>query len=147
MPKAKSFFSENQLSNISNAISEAEKYTTGEIRVHLNNQCKEAVLTEAWNRFAKLEMHKTDRRNGILIFISIEDRKMAIVADEGINQKQEQGAWQKMLDQLLLDFSSNNAEAGLIKCIKNMGKELQSFFPKEKDSNNPNELTNEVSIE
>jgi uncharacterized membrane protein len=148
MPKVKDFFTEKQLKDISEIISKAEASSTGEIRVHLHNSCKEdVVIKEAWKRFAKLEMHKTQDRNGVLIFISVQDRQMAIVADEGINRCEEEGTWERFLAQLVEDFSKGEIEEGLKKCILTIGEELAKFFPKTPDSNNTNELTNDVSFE
>jgi uncharacterized membrane protein len=147
MPKARDFFTEKQLKDISEIISKAEASTTGEIRVHLHNTCKDDVIKEAWKCFAKLEMQKTQDRNGVLIFISVQDRQMAIVADEGINRCEEEGTWERFLTQLIEDFSQGKVDEGLKKCILTIGEELTKFFPKTPDTNNTNELTNEVSFE
>ncbi len=147
MPKAKDFFTEKQLNDISEIISKAEATTTGEIRVHLHNSCKEDVIKEAWKCFARLEMQKTQDRNGVLIFISVQDRQMAIVADEGINRCEEEGTWDRFLAQLIENFSQGKIEEGLKKCILSIGEELTKFFPKIPDINNTNELTNDVSFE
>lgn len=147
MARTKAFFTENELKEISQAISLAEATTTGEIRVHLHRKCKEDVIREAWNCFAKLEMHQTQQRNGVLIFISVEDRQIAIVADEGINRCEKEGTWQNFVNQLIDDFSDGNAAEGLKKCIFSIGIELARFFPKTPDTFNENELTNEVSFD
>ena len=67
MPTAKLFFSEEEKSRIMHAIAQAEKATSGEIRVHLEEKCGDDVIKRATQIFAKLNMHKTELKNGVLI--------------------------------------------------------------------------------
>ncbi|MFO7829685.1 MAG: TPM domain-containing protein, partial [Bacteroidales bacterium] len=83
--KASEFFSTEQKKQITDAIKEAELNTSGEIRVHIEMDCKEDVLDRAAFMFEKLAMHKTELRNGVLFYLSIKDRKFAILGDAGIN--------------------------------------------------------------
>ena len=81
------FFQPEEEDRIIDAIQEAELNTSGEIRVHLEDNLKGDVLQAAQKTFLKLEMHKTEARNGVLIFIAPEQRKFAILGDKGINEK------------------------------------------------------------
>ena len=58
------------------AIGEAEKMTSGEIRVHVTPKCGDDVMKDAIKTFNRLEMYKTRHRNGVLIFIAFESRKL-----------------------------------------------------------------------
>ena len=69
MANAKTFFTAAQQKQIENAILQAELDTSGEIRVHIENECKGDVLDCAASLFAKLKMHKTQLRNGVLFYI------------------------------------------------------------------------------
>ena len=76
----------DQQTQIVNAIKEAELNTSGEIRVHVEEHCKVNVMDRAAYVFALLKMHKTQLRNGVLFYLSIKDRKFAILGDGGINK-------------------------------------------------------------
>ena len=67
------------------AIGEAEKMTSGEIRVHITPKCGNDVMKDAAKTFDRLKMYKTRHRNGVLIYVAFESRKFAILGDAGIN--------------------------------------------------------------
>ena len=77
MSVQKYFTEENKL-QITNAIRVAETNTSGEIRVHIEKFCKGDVLDQAAYVFGKLEIHKTELRNGVLFYLAVEDHKFAI---------------------------------------------------------------------
>ena len=78
---SKDLFTPEQKQQIVAAIKEAEKNTSGEIRVHIDKKCKEDVLDRAAFLFDTLSMQKTAERNGVLIYIATEDRQLAILGD------------------------------------------------------------------
>ena len=53
------YFTEEQKDMMVAAIKEAEKNTSGEIRIHIENQCPKEVLDRAADVFANLKMQKT----------------------------------------------------------------------------------------
>ena len=69
----KKFFSEQQKEAIINAIKQAEKETSGEIRLHLETTCKGEALERAVRVFQKLKMHETQLRNGTLIYLAVKE--------------------------------------------------------------------------
>ena len=83
------------------AIGEAEKMTSGEIRVHVTPKCGDDVMKDAIKTFNRLEMYKTRHRNGVLIFIAFESRKFAILGDAGINAVVPEDYWNNEKDTLL----------------------------------------------
>ena len=58
---------------IENAIKQAEKNTSGEIRVHIETRCKKNVLDRAADVFAMLKIHKTELRNGVLFYLAMDE--------------------------------------------------------------------------
>ena len=70
-------FTSEEKQVIANAIKIAEFNTSGEIRVHIEPKCKEDVLDHAAFIFEKLEMQKTESRNGILFYLSLDVRSHA----------------------------------------------------------------------
>jgi len=127
------------------AITEAEKMTSGEIRVHVTPKCGNDVMRDAIKTFNRLEMYKTRHRNGVLIFVAFESRMFAILGDAGINAVVPENYWNDEKDVLLEYLKQNDPATGLCKVINSVGEKLKSFFPIEEDDEN--ELSNEISFE
>ncbi|NVO10481.1 MAG: TPM domain-containing protein [Bacteroidales bacterium] len=137
-------FTKEQQARIVDAIKQAEHNTSGEIRVHIENRCKIDVLDRAANIFSKLKMHKTKLRNGVLFYLSIDDRKFAILGDAGINSKVPEDFWDSVKETVLEQFKTGNQTDGLIKGIIMAGEKLKIHFPYQKDD--VNELSDEISF-
>ncbi len=138
------FFNEKQKKQIVEAIKEAEKETSGEIRLHIESKCKGDPLERAMKVFAKLKMHKTALRNGVIIYLAIDDRKFAIYGDKGINEKVPENFWQDVKDVMAEYFKKNQHTEGLVKGIAMIGEKLKAYFPYQKDD--VNELSDDISI-
>ena len=67
------------------AIQDAEKETSGEIRVHVERFAGRDVLERAMDLFDKLKVYRTLKRNGVLIYLAVEERRFAILGDAGID--------------------------------------------------------------
>lgn len=142
--RANQFFTKEQQAQIVDAIKVAEKNTSGEIRVHVENTCKSDVLDEAAFMFEKLKMHKTEQRNGVLFFLSIEDRQFAILGDAGINAKVPTNFWDSVKDTVLTNFKNQAFAEGLSQGILMAGEQLKTYFPYQSDD--VNELDDEISF-
>ncbi len=137
-------FTEEQKKQIVEAIKQAEKNTSGEIRVHIEKKCKEDVLDHAAFMFDELEMQKTELRNGVLIYLAVEDRKLAILGDAGINMKVPKGFWDETKDVMINHFKNGEYAKGLSEGIIKAGEQLKEHYPYEKDDTN--ELSDEISF-
>lgn len=138
------YFSEENKLQITNAIRVAETNTSGEIRVHIEKRCREDVLDRAAYIFEKLEMHKTQLRNGVLFYLAIEDHKFAILGDAGINQKVPDNFWEEIKEEMGTKFMEGRFTDGLSSGIKRAGEQLKKHFPYQKDD--LNELSDEISF-
>jgi uncharacterized membrane protein len=127
------------------AIKEAERNTSGEIRVHIEKNCKEDVLDHAAYIFDELEMQKTALRNGVLIYLAVEDRKLAILGDAGINLKVPKGFWDEIKDLMISNFKEGKFTEGLSQGIILAGEQLKKHYPHDKE-NDENELSDEISF-
>ena len=141
---ARNFFTPEQQKQIRQAIEEAEQSTSGEIRVHLEDKCKEDVLDHAAYIFKALHMHKTKLRNGVLFYLSTDDHKFAILGDAGINTKVPPGFWNNIKEHTLAQFKAGKVAEGLCEGIRMAGEQLKAHFPL--GNNDPNELINEISF-
>jgi uncharacterized membrane protein len=141
---ARNFFTEKDQLAIKNAIAQAEKSTSGEIRVHIENTITGDVLDQAAFIFKKLKMHETEQRNGVLIYLAIRNRKFAIIGDAGINAKVPEGFWDHIKDVMTEHFKNSRFTEGLVDGIKLSGEKLTEFFPYL--ANDTNELSDEISF-
>lgn len=137
-------FSSAEKEQIIEAIRQAEKNTSGEIRVHIENHCSKAALDRAAQLFAELKMHKTALRNGVLLYLAIEDRQFAILGDVGINSKVPNNFWDTTKELILEQFRQGEVCKGLCQGIQEVGRQLKSYFPYQSDD--VNELPDEISF-
>ena len=138
------FFSKEEKERITSAIREAELNTSGEIRVHIERRCKADVLDHAAYLFEKLGMHKTEKRNGVLFYLSIDDHKFAILGDAGINSITGENFWDKIKEAMLEKFQEQEFCSGLETGILMAGEQLKKHFPYQE--NDVNELSDEISF-
>ncbi len=89
-------------------------------------------------------MHKTVKRNGVLIYVATNDHQFAIIGDEGINRLVPHDFWNSTKDAMLGHFKNQDLVGGIITGVKLAGEQLQAFFPY-LDSD-INELPNDISF-
>ncbi len=142
--KPSEFFNETQKQQITQAVKDAEKNTSGEIRVHIESDCPGDVLDRAAFMFAQLDIHKTKLRNGVLFYLSVNDRKFAILGDAGINAVTPENFWDEIKEIVLTNFKKGEFASGLSTGIKMAGDALKKHFPY--NANDINELSDEISF-
>lgn len=137
--------SESQKNKVVEAITQAELQTSGEVRVHIEEHCPQPdVLERAKQVFTELGMRRTELQNGVLFYLSVNDRKFAIIGDKGIDEKVPAGFWESTRDLLRAHFVKNQFAEGLCAGIEEAGKQLKNFFPRQSDD--INELPNDISF-
>lgn len=141
---AEDFLSKTDRTRVSEAIKAAEQRTSGEIRVHLEDHIEDDVLDHAAFVFEELGMHRTKDRNGALIYVSVGDRKAAVIGDKGINERVPAGFWNDVLAVLQLHFAAGRPGDGLCEAVAMIGEKLKGFHPRQHDDRD--ELSNEVSV-
>ncbi|MNL28727.1 hypothetical protein D3C87_1503850 [compost metagenome] len=135
-------FTEQDQELIANAISEAEKATSGEIRIAIDKHCPGDAFERATAYFSKLGMDKTAKHNGVLIYLAYEDHKFAIIGDSGINKVVPPDFWETTQVAMKAHFLGGNIVQGIIAGIVLAGEKLATFFPFE--GGDINELPNEI---
>lgn len=123
----------------------AELDTSGEIRVHIETSCPGDVLDRAAAVFAKLQMQKTELRNGVLFYLAVSNRKYAVIGDSGINACVEKEFWERLKSRMADYFRQNQFTEGLVMAIHETGIALKTHFPFK--ANDINELNDEISFE
>jgi uncharacterized membrane protein len=137
-------FNDEEQQRIRVAIENAEKNTSGQIRVCIEKTCNEDVLDRAAKYFHQLDMHKTRLRNGVLIYVATVDRKFAIIGDAGINKVVPNNFWDNTKEDMLNHFKYGNLVEGIVTGLKIAGENLQKFFPHQVDGNN--EISDDVAF-
>ena len=128
------------------AIGEAERQTSGEIRVHLEDTCPTPEpLDRAAQVFAELNMHKTAARNGVLFYLAWKSRQFAVVGDAAINAAVPDDFWETTKETVLAQFRGEKYVAGLERGIRMVGEQLKRYFPYNA-ATDENELDDAISI-
>ena len=143
MSKTEDFLTQSEEQEIVQAIVVAEKNTSGEIRVHIEEHSEKAPLDRAQEVFFKLEMEKTKDRNGVLFYVGVADKKFAIIGDKGINDVVKADFWNSTKEVVIANFKENHFKKGLVDGILKAGEQLKIYFPYQSDD--VDELSNEIS--
>ena len=143
MPNIEQFLTSKEEAEIVEAIRLAECDTSGEIRVHIEQKCDIDVYEHALDVFHILKMDNTAKRNGVLIYVAVDNKSFVIFGDQGINNIVGTDFWNSTRDKISIQFKSRNFKQGLIDGIKEAGKALSQHFPW--DHNDKDELDNTIS--
>lgn len=142
--RKKPFFSEEENEQIVHSIREAEKQTSGEIRLFVEGRCEYVdALDRAAEIFRNLEMEKTELRNAVLFYVAIKDKQLAIFADKGIHEAAGDQYWKNAVKEILFVFSKDSVVTGITTSVCKIGQALKDHFPYDKDVDK-NELPDEI---
>lgn len=141
--RTKEFLSKLEHGRIVQAISDAEKKTSGEIRVHIQRgKLPGDALPAAQQKFYSLKMYKTRERNAVLIFIAPRAHKFAVVGDEAIHERCGDELWQRVVGKMREHFRSEHFTDALVEAIGEVGEVLAKHFPPK--GRGGNELPDEI---
>jgi uncharacterized membrane protein len=130
---------------ILDCIRVAEQTTSGEIRVHLESMCKTVdPLDRAAQIFYRLGMEKTQHRNGILLYLSVDDHKIALIGDSGINRYACNPFWENTCRETTECLRNSGLCKGICLAIRACAVILAQHFPK--NDEDTDELPNDISI-
>lgn len=138
------YFSEEEKQLIVQAIQTAEHRTSGEVRIYIESHCEFVdPVRRAKEIFDGLKMYETTARNGVLLYVAMKDRQLAVFGDEGIHAKVGNAFWNAEVNKMLSHFNQNNFTAGIVEIIGAIGEVLSTHFPYDakKDTN---ELSDEI---
>jgi uncharacterized membrane protein len=142
MVTAENYFTEDIRKSVNDAIAAAEKRTSGEIRLFIENNCLVDVLDRAAFLFKEMKMDATAERNGVLVYLAMKAHKFAIIGDSGINAKVPHDFWVHIKEEMQSYFVKGDFASGLTKGIALAGEALQKYFPYLKEDKN--ELSDDI---
>ncbi len=142
--KPEKFLTQDESFAIKNAIAEAEKNTTAEIKFILCRHCWRNLRKKTVKVFQQFGLDQTRDRNCILIMLVIANREFVIYGDSGINEKVGDDFWEAEKDIMAKAFKENRFGEGIAGAVKNIGEKLTQFFPVIPGEENVNEISDEV---
>ena len=142
--KKKNFFTAEEQQLIIDAIHNAERMTSGEVRVFVESKCSYMdAIDRAAELFFQLEMQKTNDRNAVLVYVAMKDRQLAVFGDEGIHNKVGNEYWSTEVKKMISNFNRENYAAGIAEVVKDIGVALTKNFPFNNDTDK-NELPDDI---
>ena len=98
MPHIEDFLTSEEETEIIEAIRIAERNTSGEIRVHIEQNYNGDIFNHALEVFHFLKMDNTLQRNGVLIYVAVDNKSFVVYGDKGINEKVSENFWNSTRD-------------------------------------------------
>ena len=137
------FLSKQEEQQVVEAIREAEGHTSGEIRVHFERNLDKEPMKRAEEVFCYLRMDRTEKKNGVLFYVAVDDHQFAVLGDHGIDEVVPDDFWESIRDEVIAEFRVGKHAKGLVAGILHAGEKLKEFFPVEGD--HKNELPDQIS--
>jgi uncharacterized membrane protein len=138
------FLSAADLDSVAAAVAAAEARTAAEIRVHLDHRCPGDAMARAVEVFERLGMARTDLRAGVLVYVAVADRKLAVIGDAGIHARVGQAYWDGLVARILEHLRDERPLDGVTDAVREIGVSLAAHFPRRPDDRN--ELSDRVSL-
>jgi uncharacterized membrane protein len=142
--KPADFFSVEEKKVLLEAIEQAERTTSGEVRLYVESHCRFVdPLDRAAEVFYSLKMNETALKNGVLVYVAIKDKQLAIFGDEGIHTKVGQAFWQTQVTHIVQQVRQQHLAQGLVNVITDIGQALHRHFPYD-PATDKNELPDDI---
>jgi uncharacterized membrane protein len=142
--KQKEIFSPEEKQRIVEAVRVAERMTSGEVRVYVENRCRWVdAIDRAAELFFRLKMDQTVDRNGVLIYVAVKDHQLAVFGDDGIHKKMGNEYWLLEVKKMIAAFDRDDYAEGIRQCVEDIGTALHQHFPFNNDTDK-NELPDEI---
>lgn len=144
LKRKKHFFSAKEQERIVAAVKSMEQQTSGEIRIFVESKNPyEDAIDRAAEVFSNLKMEQTELRNGVLLYIAMEHKQLALFGDQGIFTVTGPEYWNKAVANMLSHFKGNNIVEGIVQCIYEVGQTLKEKFPYD-PAGDKNELPDDI---
>lgn len=138
------YFSAAEKQLIVEAIRQAELRTSGEVRIYVENHCRLVnPVLRAKEIFHSLNMSTTAERNGVLVYLAMKDKQLAVYGDEGIHAKVGHVFWETEVKKMLQHFNKQDYAAGIAEIIGDIGEALVNHFPYDAQTDK-NELPDDI---
>ncbi|MBI3064779.1 MAG: TPM domain-containing protein [Deltaproteobacteria bacterium] len=114
-------------------------------RMISKDRIADAVQARSLAAFTGHGLHYTKAHTGILIFASLLEHRVVVLADRGINEKVAAGTWNEIVNMITESLKSGDGCDGFCKAIDRCGEILAQHFPRSADDRDelPNKLVTE----
>lgn len=99
-------------------------------------EMEEEVQEAAVTRFFGQGLYRTRDETGVLILISVFERKVWVLADRGINARVEKGQWEEIVAVITDGIRQNRAAEAICRAVETVGEILAVHFPVKPDDKN-----------
>ena len=132
----KQFLTRDEEKRVMKSIKHAETESSGEVRVYIESRCHKLTNERTVEIFRKLKMQNTHERNGVLIYIALDEKKFAIFGDEGIHHKLGFSFWTAEAATLKSFLTEGRMVEGICQVVEDIGQTLKTHFPHPPDDKN-----------
>ena len=140
--KAREFLNQLSHQEIVEAIRDAEKRTSGEIRVFITRKSTTNAVPAAQAHFIELGMDKTRERNGVLIFVAPRAHRFAVIGDTAVHARCGDDFWNQLALEMSGHFRKSEFTTGIVHGVRKAGELLAQHFPRK--PGDTNQLSDEV---
>ncbi len=143
--KAREFLNQLRHHEIVEAIRDAERRTSGEIRVFISRQSIKDPISAAQAHFLQLGMQKTRDHNGVLIFVAPRAHQFAVIGDAGVHARCGEDFWKQLAHEMSGHFRKSEFTTGIVHGVRKAEDLLAQHFPKRPGDSN--QLSDEVETD
>lgn len=104
----------------------------------------EEVHQRASQAFLELDLSSTRGRSGVLVFFSLLEHRMEIIADRGIYEKVNRDVWVQTVQESTERARKEGVVAGVLHAVEGVGRILAEHFPR--DASDQNQIPDRVVI-
>lgn len=83
----------------------------------------------AFEQFFVHKLNETKKRLGVMLFVSLDERYVELIADKGISDKVKPEDWSKIVDDFIADVRSGKVHDGYLKAVRACQDILKANFP------------------
>ncbi len=98
----------------------------------------------AREQFLAQGLHHTEGRTGVLLFVSVGEHYVEVLADSGINDKVAPETWTRLVDAFVAKVRQRQIAEGFLEAVDRCGALLAEHFPS--SDKDPNELPNRLVV-
>lgn len=105
-----------------------------------SSEVGEEIWQRAFEVFFRGGLHHTQDRTGVLIYLSLLERRIVILGDQAVHQKMGNQGWDEAVSAMVLHLKGGNLSLALNEGLAKLGTILEVHFPRAPGEKNPNEL-------
>ena len=83
----------------------------------------------AREQFLAQGLHTTHERTGVLLYVSVAERHVELLADAGIHARVPEGTWDGVVSKLTAQVQAGQVGEGFIEAVNAVGAQLAAHFP------------------